>query len=510
MTEADAHNRRCQERTSLLVDTQSLLVNKQSEDSDDDEQILSSASSSSIRTLSPTPVPWRAVIVIFMLNAVQPLAYELVFPFINQMILEIGVVDDPESVGYYSGIIESLFAVMSFLFVIPCSSISDRYGRKPVVLISIAILGLSTALFGFSKSYWFMIVTRALGGTSAASWSTMKVMLSELTDRSNQGKVFAAFGVAYKIGQILGQPIGGILSHPERNFSMFQGQFWEAYPYALPCLFSATFALLGAAVGCFTLQETKPVKNFSRRRNQSYGSIESEETLLEEDKSNAPWTSVFSPHVVSILTSLLTMVFASESLFALYPLFAFTPIQYGGLGCSEATIGTHMAVRSFISILQMLLFAPLQSRFGTLRVFQMSMLVWPFTIAFFPILNLLKRWEVGSMVFDLTLFIYFFIWGLGNLSWPASSLMINDAAPTPDSLAAMNGISQLAIVLPQAITPAFVTSTFAWSISSALFGGNLIYVILFIAVSVSSIYCLTLKEPTYDWRDDDYKSQSVD
>ena len=88
MTEADADNRRCQERTSLLVDTQSLLVNKQSEDSDDDEQILSSASSSSIRTLSPTPVPWRAVIVIFMLNAVQPLAYELVFPFISMFSLQ--------------------------------------------------------------------------------------------------------------------------------------------------------------------------------------------------------------------------------------------------------------------------------------------------------------------------------------------------------------------------------------------------------------------------------------
>ncbi|PAV19860.1 MFS general substrate transporter [Pyrrhoderma noxium] len=476
MTKTGRRDSQCHERTSLLVDTQSLTRNPL----DDEEQILSSASSSSTQTLTSTPVPWRAVSVILILNGIQPLAYELVFPFINQMILEIGVVDDPERVGYYSGVIESLFAVMSFLFVIPCSSISDRYGRKPVVLISIAILGLSTALFGFSRSYWFMIVTRALGGTSAASWSTMKVMLSELTDRSNQGQVFALFGVAYKVGQILGQPIGGLLSHPER-----------------------------AAAGCFTLRETKPRRKITERMNRSYGSCESEDTLAAEDKPSVPWISVFTPHVVSILTSLMTMVFTSETLFALYPLFAFTPVQYGGLGCSEATIGTHMAIRSFISILQMFLFAPMQRKFGTLRVYQMSMLVWPFTIAFFPILNLLKRWEVGSLLFDGVLFVYFVIWGFGNLSWPASSLMINDAAPSPDSLAAMNGISQLAIVLPQAVTPAFVTSTFAWSISTTLLNGNMIYVILFISVCLASIHCLTLKEPTTDWRDD-FKNQSDD
>ncbi len=53
----------------------------------------------------------------------------------------------------------------------PCSYFSDRYGRKPVILLGILGLGVSTFLFGLSRAYWFMIVTRCLGGALGGSWS---------------------------------------------------------------------------------------------------------------------------------------------------------------------------------------------------------------------------------------------------------------------------------------------------------------------------------------------------
>ncbi|KAI5122776.1 hypothetical protein M0805_000120 [Coniferiporia weirii] len=489
------------ERTTLL-DTQT-----RTRYDIDEEGVLSPSSSSATlcaQASGPKPFPWRQVSVILVLNAVQPLAFELVFPFINQMVLEIGVVDDPERVGFYSGIIESIFAFMSFLFVIPCSFISDRYGRKPVVLISIAILSLSTALFGFSKSYWFMIVTRSMGGVCGASWSTMKVMLGELTDRESQGQAFAIFGVAYRIGQILGQPVGGLLSHPERNFPYFSGSFWLAYPYALPCLFSAFFALLAVFAGCFTLTETKPVKKRRRESHLRYASVTSERVIpVKKEKMTSSWSAVMTPHVTSVLSSLVTMVIASEMLFALYPLFAFTPVEYGGLGLNEAAIGAHMAVRSFVSIGLMFFFAPVQRRLGTMRTYQLTMAIWPFNSLFFPLLNFLARWGASQIVMNSVLLVFFTVWGLANISWPASAVIINDAAPSADSLAAMNGISQMAIVLPQAFAPAFVTSLFAYSISSGILGGNLIWIVLSGISCIASVHCLTLKEPTHDWRKDD-------
>ena len=62
-----------------------------------------------------TPLPWRGLFTLLLLTAVAPLAFEIIFPFVNQMIVEIGVVDDPEQVGFYSGLIESIFSCMSFI-----------------------------------------------------------------------------------------------------------------------------------------------------------------------------------------------------------------------------------------------------------------------------------------------------------------------------------------------------------------------------------------------------------
>jgi MFS family permease len=106
------------------------------------------------------------------------------------MILELGIVDDPERVGFYSGLIESIFAVMSlvasessrpdfqfvkreanYCTVVPCCYISDRYGRKPVILLGFAGLAVSTALFGVSTNFAMMVVTRCFGGAMGAAWS---------------------------------------------------------------------------------------------------------------------------------------------------------------------------------------------------------------------------------------------------------------------------------------------------------------------------------------------------
>ena len=71
--------------------------------------------SSTLASGGATPLPWRVLCVLLLLMAVQSLAFEIIFPFVNQMIVEIGVVDDPEQVGFYSGLIESMFSSMSFI-----------------------------------------------------------------------------------------------------------------------------------------------------------------------------------------------------------------------------------------------------------------------------------------------------------------------------------------------------------------------------------------------------------
>ena len=135
------------------------------------------------------------MIAILGLGFVKPVCYDVIFPFISmssspailkqylqqtdQMVLEYGVVDSPESVGFYSGTIQSMFAILNvvtsafllplpffsyILLVVPWTYASDRYGRKPVAMYGVIGMSIATATFGFSKTFAMMIITRCIGG----------------------------------------------------------------------------------------------------------------------------------------------------------------------------------------------------------------------------------------------------------------------------------------------------------------------------------------------------------
>jgi len=230
-----------------------------------------------------------------------------------------------------------------------------------------------------------------MGGTGSA----MKIMVGELTDKSTQGTAFSWLTISYRAGQVFGLPLGGYLAHPERHFSIFNHPFWRQYPFALPCFVAAFAAAMSVLMGCFYLEETlrSKVKKPSHSRQPSANDCNFPGSTQEErpqavlgtvNTRKAPLKSVLSPPVISLLSSTTAMCLVSEMLFALYPLFAFTSIEAGGLGIDEATIGTHLAVRSLLPIPFMVFFPVLQKRLGTTRMYQMVLSTIPIVVFFFP------------------------------------------------------------------------------------------------------------------------------
>ncbi|GJJ15231.1 hypothetical protein Clacol_009507 [Clathrus columnatus] len=253
---------------------------------------------------TPTPLPLRAVSIIMLLRAMNPLAFEIIFPFINQMVLEVGVVDNPEEVGFYSGLIESIFSLVSLVT-------ADHVGRKPIILWGTLAMALSTAFFGMSKTLLAMILTRCIGGATGSVWVATKTVMGEYTDRTNQGKAFQLITVAYRTGQILGLPLGGLLAHPERNFSPFRSRFWVENPFALPCFVSAAVAIVSVILGYFFLDETlKP-------KEKRYNNFESSEATDIDNHGGSSLKEILTPQVVGLLLNNTLMCFVSEVLFAL-------------------------------------------------------------------------------------------------------------------------------------------------------------------------------------------------
>lgn len=439
------------------------------------------------------------------------------------MLLEIGVVNDPKDVGYWSGLVESTYAVSQLIAVFPATRIADTYGRKPVIVWSAAIVGISMISFGTSTSYAQMIVSRILGGVEGGSHTCIRVMVSEMSSKSEESHILTLLGVAFRMGKVLGQPIGGALAHPERRFpELFVSAFWRKYPYALPCFVGATYALVCAFVGQLVLKETLQPK---RKVDAPTPSPDADETTLllpnESSGSSTPVKNTdSSPSISSVLTwplasllgSVVGMVLINYFISATYPLFAFTPIEFGGLGLSEAQIGLHMATRSLLIIITMLPFSKFSDRFGRLNVYRFSVFTWIPSIFLFPLLNRIARaGGEGGILWYAVLSVLFILWSVTGWAWISVFLISSNLSPSPEAVATIQGMVSVALFTPQAVAPALGTSAFALSIKySDILGGNLFWVGMFAFGALVFLHSLTLSDISYDWRGEETNEARVE
>lgn len=182
------------------------------------------SSSSSSLSLSPQPLQWSQIYIILLLQLCEPLTSQSIYPYINQLIRDLGVTDgDEKKVGFYAGLVESLFFLTEALTVLHWSRVSDSVGRKPVLLIGLAGLGLSTLAFGMARTFTGIVLSRCICGilngnigelpafsyirvliSSVCAAGVMKSVMGELTTPANRAEGFALMPVVWSAGATLG------------------------------------------------------------------------------------------------------------------------------------------------------------------------------------------------------------------------------------------------------------------------------------------------------------------
>ncbi|KAF8937692.1 hypothetical protein BGZ47_008910 [Haplosporangium gracile] len=155
----------------------------------------------------------------------------------------------------------------SFFFAQFCTSIfwgymSDRYGRRPILLLGLCGSSIACIFFGLSKSLVWAIISRSMCGLLNGNVGVAKSMLGEIADASNQSQAFSLFGFAWGIGMIVGPFLGGYLANPAQTFPEIFGdwEFFIKYPYFLPCFVASMGGMVGFTVGYFFLKETKGMR----------------------------------------------------------------------------------------------------------------------------------------------------------------------------------------------------------------------------------------------------------
>ena len=154
----------------------------------------------------------------------------------------------PAEQTYWYTAIAAAFAVASFFGSPLLGALSDRYGRRPILLIGFCGLALNFFATALATSVWMLIASRLVGGAMQANAAVANAYVADITPPEERGKRFGMLGAMFGIGFILGPVIGGILG----GISLH-----------LPFFFSGALALINLAYGYFVLPESLPVE---RRR----------------------------------------------------------------------------------------------------------------------------------------------------------------------------------------------------------------------------------------------------
>ncbi|KAF8529849.1 major facilitator superfamily domain-containing protein [Gautieria morchelliformis] len=437
-----------------------------------------------------TPIPKLQLMTLCAVRLVDPISFTQLFPYVNEMMRDLHVTDRPSRIGFYSGLVDSLFAISQLFSIYHWAKLSDRIGRRPVIFTSTFGIAICTTLFGLSTTLWAALAARCMSGLLAGNIAVIHSTVGELTDESNQAQIFPIYGVVWPLGSIIGPLIGGTLSHPAVHWPDYFGNEWfRRHPYFLPCLVCSTLSLTAAAFGLRFLEETHPLKRATSRLDwkssgKSGKSSHTASTSLRSLMGN--------PLIRVLCLSGSALSFLGSGFDVVFVLFSFSPIGY-----SLAVAGITAAA------LQIFLMPWILRTFDLDVTYRFCMGLFPFAFVSLPMLNLLARMGADSEGNVTAQWVRCALWvGIAAtlamsrtaaLGFSLSLILLKNASPSPEALGSTNGLAQFFQCMSRSVSPAFVSSLFALSIDKHLLGGYL-WVIVMVGVSIFACF-ITWKIP---------------
>ncbi|KAK6522868.1 hypothetical protein TWF281_002298 [Arthrobotrys megalospora] len=206
----------------------------------------------------PKPkLPVKQLAVLVVCRLAEPICLTSILSYLPQMVRSFGV---PETdVGFWVGITASSFSIAQCMTGIAWGRLSDRVGRKPIILCGILGMLSSVLVFGFANSIAMAMISRSCIGLLNGNVGILRTVVAELVpERELQPQAFSLLPLTWSIGSIAGPIIGGFLSEPAKNHpTLFPpGGFFDRHPFALPNMFTAAILFMAFVFGTLFLEET--------------------------------------------------------------------------------------------------------------------------------------------------------------------------------------------------------------------------------------------------------------
>lgn len=444
-----------------------------------------------------SPLPKRQMAVLAMIALAEQTALNSISPYLPDMASTFPEVKASE-VGVYVGTIASAFALAQLATNYFWGWLSDRIGRKPVILLGTLLTALCFVAFGFCKTLWQAILVQALMGIVNGNQGLVSTCLGEITDRSNQSQAFTYLPVLYGVGGISGPLLGGLLVF-ERN--PFTGEK-STYPYLAPNLLSAAILLLDLVITAIYLEESledadtlprlgKKVRSlftwlwqftgFAPRptyvrlaqatpvpHRQYTGDNEDHDSDLDSASEvssqvgnpaeELTWEEIFTRDTVLLLLTYLVFAFCNVSFNSLFPIFAQAKPP-AGRQLTPSEIGLSQGFAGIVTIIfQICIFNRLRDKMGNRWSYRAGLFGFVVSFLLMPFIGYKIKTGEGLthtsalMAFELCFVLLVkTVASVGGLT--SALLLITNSAPNHAVLGALNGLAQTLSAAGRAVGP---------------------------------------------------------
>lgn len=375
----------------------------------------------------------------------------LIFPVLPDLILEVTGKTLSEA-AVWGGVLATGYAVMQFVFGPIVGNLSDRYGRKPILISALFVLAIDYVIMAIAGSIWLLLLGRIIAGLMAATYSTASAYMADISKPEDRERNFGIVGAAMGIGFALGPVIGGLLAEVDTR-----APFWVA----------GAMALANGVFGLLVMPESLPK---DRRRPFSL-------------KRANPLSSFQSVSALGGVRALLVVFFIYQVALFVYPaVWAFFGREQFDFSVRE--IGLTLFVFGIsMGLSQAVLVGPVVKRFGPYKTAMFGMVLE--LVIFIAFAFIMQSWLVWFLVA---------LSGLGSIVMPALQGIMSRAADD-DQQGELQGVLGSIAALATIISPLVMTQTFAYFSRE----GAAIYLpgAPFVLSSLMIVACLAI---LYNWR----------
>lgn len=361
-----------------------------------------------------------ALLFIFITLLIDVIGLGIIIPVLPTLLKEI-TGEGIDAAANYTGWLMMAFSLMQFIFSPILGSLSDKYGRRPILLLSLFGFGLDYILLAYAPNLTWLFIGRIIAGIMGASFTTASAYIADISTPEKRAQNFGLIGAAFGLGFIIGPVIGGLLG---------------SYGPRVPFFAAAILTLINFLYGYFILPESLPKENrreFDWKRANPKGSLEH----LFKYK-----------FIAGLVASLVIIYIASHAIQTNWSFFCIEKFQW-----SEKQIGTSLgAVGVLVALVQGLLIRYINPKLGNERSVYLGIFLYAAGFFLFAFAG------AGWMMY-----VFLIPYCLGGIAGPALQSMMSAAVPANEQGELQGALTSL-ISLTSIFGPLLMTGIFSYFI----------------------------------------------